>query len=60
MLEGVLTDRRYAGGVMRATIRLNGGQEILALCGSAERAKGEIGERVCLLWNPDEAPVVRA
>ena len=60
MLEGVLTDRRYAGGVMRATIRLDGGQEILALCGSAERAKGEIGERVCLLWNPDEAPVVRA
>ena len=59
-LEGVLTDKRYAGGAMRATIRLNGGQEILALCGSAERAKGEIGGKVFLSWNPDEAPVVRA
>ena len=59
-VEGVLTDRRYAGGAMRATIRLSGGQEVLALCGAAEHARGEIGERVFLSWNPGEAPVVRA
>ena len=58
-LEGVLTDRRYAGGAMRATIRLADGHEVLALCGSGERARGEVGDRVYLYWNPDEAPVVR-
>ena len=59
-LEGVLTDRRYAGGSMRATIRLIDGHEILAMCTSAERARGEVGQRVYLCWNPAEAPVVRA
>ena len=59
-LEGVLTDRRYAGGSMRATIRLIDGHEILAMCTSAERARGEVGQRVYLYWNPAEAPVVRA
>ena len=59
-LEGVLTDRRYAGGSMRATIRLTDGHEILAMCTSAERARGEVGQRVYLYWNPGEAPVVRA
>ena len=59
-LEGVLTDRRYAGGSMRATIRLINGHEILAMCTSAERARGEVGQRVYLYWNPAEAPVVRA
>ena len=59
-LEGVLTDRRYAGGSMRATIRLTDGHEILAMCTSAERARGEVGQRVYLCWNPAEAPVVRA
>ena len=59
-LEGVLTDRRYAGGSMRATIRLTDGHEILAMCTSAERARGEVGQRVYLRWNPAEAPVVRA
>ena len=59
-LEGVLTDRRYAGGSMRATIRLTDGHEILAMCTSAERARGEVGQRVWLSWNPAEAPVVRA
>ena len=59
-LEGVLTDRRYAGGSMRATIRLTDGHEILAMCTSAERARGEVGQRVYLYWNPAEAPVVRA
>ena len=59
-LEGTLTDRRYAGGSMRATIRLKDGHEILAMCTSAERARGEVGQRVYLSWNPDEAPVVRA
>ena len=58
-VEGILVDRRYAGGAMRATIRLRDGHEILAICGSAERAKGEPGETVFLSWNPDEAPVVR-
>ena len=59
-LEGVLTDRRYAGGSMRATIRLRDGHEILAMCTSAERARGEVGQQVYLNWNPAEAPVVRA
>ena len=59
-LEGVLIDRRYAGGSMRATIRLKDGHEILAMCTSAERARGEVGQRVYLRWNPAEAPVVRA
>ena len=59
-LEGTLTDRRYAGGSMRATIRLKDGHEILAMCTSAERARGEVGQRVYLRWNPAEAPVVRA
>ena len=59
-LEGTLIDRRYAGGSMRATIRLIDGHEILAMCTSAERARGEVGQRVWLSWNPAEAPVVRA
>ena len=58
-LPGVLKSRHYAGGSMRAIIRLDSGLEVLALCQSAERAQGEIGERVFLSWNPDEAPVVR-
>ena len=59
-LEGTLIDRRYAGGSMRATIRLADGHEILAMCTGAELARGEVGQRVYLSWNPDEAPVVRA
>ena len=59
-LEGTLMERRYAGGTMRATIRLASGQDVLALCGSAALARGEVGERVFLSWNPDEAPVVCA
>lgn len=59
-LSGILTQRRYAGGAMRATIRLRSGQEMLVLCGSADRARGEIGGEVFLSWNPEEAPVVRA
>ena len=46
-------------GRQSAIIRLDSGFEVLALCQSAERAQGEIGERVYLSWNPDEAPVVR-
>ena len=57
-LEGTLTDRRYAGGTLRATIRLRDGHEILALCASADRAQGEVGANVWLSWNPEEAPVV--
>ena len=59
-LEGTLIDRRYAGGSMRATIRLRDGHEILAMCTSAERARGEVGQSVYLNWNLAEAPVVRA
>ena len=59
-LEGTLMERRYVGGAMRATIRLDDGHDILALCGSADQARGEVGQRVFLRWNPGEAPVVRA
>ncbi len=59
-LEGTLVERRYAGGAMRATIRLKNGCDILAICGSGERAQGEVGAKVYLSWNVDEAPVVRA
>ena len=44
---------------MRAIIRLGSGREMLVLCQSAERAQGDIGEKVFLCWNRDEAPVVR-
>ena len=58
-LPGLLIDRRYAGGAMRATIRLQDGHEVLAMCGSAQLARGEVGQQVFLSWNPEEAPVVR-
>ena len=58
-IEGTLLSRHYAGGSLRALIRLSTGQEALVLCQSAERAQGEPGEKVWLSWNPDEAPVVR-
>lgn len=58
-LCGTLQERRYAGGSMRATIRLEDGREITALCAGAEYARGDVGERVYLAWNPQEAPVVR-
>ncbi len=59
-LEGTLVDRRYAGSNLRATIRLRDGHEVLALCTGAERARGDVGQRVYLSWDPAEAPVVRA
>lgn len=58
-LPGVLKSRHYAGGSMRAIIQLDSGRDVLVLCQSSERAQGEIGERVFLSWNRDEAPVVR-
>ena len=58
-LPGTLKSRHYAGCSMRAIIRLDSGREVLVLCQSGERAQGEIGDRVFLSWNPDEAPVVR-
>lgn len=58
-LPGTLRSRHYAGGSMRAAITLDDGRAITALCQSAERAEGEIGDRVYLFWNRDEAPVVR-
>jgi len=59
-IPGKLVDRRYAGGAMRATIRLQDGYDVLVLCASAQQARGEVGDQVWLGWNPDEAPVVRA
>ena len=58
-LPGTLRSRHYTGGSMRAVIVLDDGREITVLCQSGERAEGEIGERVFLSWNRDEAPVVR-
>ena len=58
-LPATLKSRHYAGGSMRAVLTLDGGREVLAQCPSADRAQGEIGERVLLSWNPGEAPVVR-
>ena len=58
-IPGRLVDRRYAGGAMRATIRLQDGKDVLVLCAGAEQARGEVSEEVYLCWNPDEAPVVR-
>ena len=59
-LPGTLLERRYAGGSMRATIRLDDGRDVTALCASAEHARGDVGERIFLSWNPEEAPVVKA
>jgi len=59
-LEGTLIERRFAGGAMRATIRLSNGYEVLAMCTGADAARGEVGQKVYLSWNPEEAPVVRA
>ncbi len=58
-LPGTLKSRHYAGGSMRAVIRLDNGFEALVQCQSAERAEGDVGEKVWLCWNPGEAPVVR-
>jgi len=57
-LSGTLVERRYAGGSMRALIRLKNGQEVTALCASSDRAQGEVGQQVVLSWRADEAPVV--
>lgn len=58
-LPGTLMARHYAGGAMRAVIRLDDGREVTAQCQTAERARGDIGQKVYLSWNPGEAPVVR-
>ena len=58
-LRGTLVERHYAGVSMRAVIRLDDGREITALCQSADRARGEIGQAVYVCWNPGEAPVVQ-
>ena len=58
-LPGVLVSRHYAGGSMRAVIRLEDGREITVQCQTAERARGEAGDSVYLCWDPAEAPVVR-
>ncbi|HIS85110.1 MAG TPA: ABC transporter ATP-binding protein [Candidatus Faecivicinus avistercoris] len=58
-LPATLKSRHYAGGSMRAILKMETGREVLVLCQSAQRAEGEIGDRVYLSWNPAEAPVVR-
>ena len=58
-LPATLKSRHYAGGSMRAILKLETGREVLVLSQSAQRAEGEIGDRVYLSWNPAEAPVVR-
>ncbi len=58
-LPATLKSRHYAGGSMRAILKLETGREVLVLCQSAQRAEGEIGDRVYLSWNSAEAPVVR-
>ena len=58
-LSGTLVSRHYAGGSMRAVIRLKDGREVSVQCQTAERARGDIGQDVFLCWNPEEAPVVR-
>ena len=57
-LTGTLIEKRYAGGSLRASIRLHGGVEIQALCATSDRSAGEAGDEVFLSWNIDEAPVV--
>ena len=59
-LHGTLVSRHYAGVSMRAVIRLEDGREVIAQCQTADRAQGEIGQAVCLCWNPDETAVVPA
>ncbi len=59
-IPGTLRSRHYAGSAMRAIIALEDGREITVLCQSAERSQGEIGDRVYLSWNRDEAPIVQA
>ncbi len=59
-LSGTLIEKRYAGGSLRASIRLRGGMEIQALCATSDRSAGEAGDEVFLSWNIDEAPVVAA
>lgn len=57
-LPGLLISRHYAGGSMRAVIRLMDGREVTVQCQTAERAQGLDGQAVYLCWNPEEAPVV--
>jgi len=59
-LSGTLIEKRYAGGSMRASIRLRDGREIQALCAASDRSAGDAGEEVYLTWNAGEAPVVAA
>lgn len=58
MLSGELIEKRYAGGSMRACIRLRDGFKLYALCATSERSIGDVGDTVYISWNIDEAPVV--
>ncbi len=57
-LSGTIIDRRYAGGSLRAAIRLADGREIQALTHSETSRSAAIGDRIYLEWAADEAPVV--
>lgn len=58
-LPGVLCARHYAGGSIRETVELPGGQQILAVEQTAVMDKMDVGERVYVCWNPNEAALVQ-
>ncbi len=58
-LPGVLKSRHYAGGSVRETVALPGGQEILAIQQSSGEERLEEGEQIYVCWNPNEAALVR-
>lgn len=58
-LPGVLKSRHYAGGSIRETVALSGGQEVLAIQQSSGEERLEEGEQVYVSWNPNEAALVR-
>ena len=58
-LPGVLRSRHYAGGSIRETVELPGGQQILAIQQTSGEEQLEEGERIYVSWNPNEAALVR-
>ena len=58
-LPGVLKSRHYAGGSIRETVALSGGQEVLAIQQSSGEERLEEGDQVYVSWNPNEAALVR-
>ncbi len=58
-VPGVLKSRHYAGGSIRETVELSGGQEILAVQQCSSEEKIAVGEQVFMCWNRHEAALVR-